>query len=141
MGAEPQRGNRLLPHTADVIVEAWGPDDLACAEEAAQALIDICVSGKPDPAAESVVSTIDCLPNDLIRTVLEEVVFALDTSELAPVSAHVVRQADSDIALHLGLAPREAVKLAGAAPKAIVMMPSTPVDGAEFVRCRFIVDV
>ena len=51
MAADPISGHRLHPHTADVIVEAGGPDDLACAQEAARALIEICVSGEPDPEA------------------------------------------------------------------------------------------
>ena len=34
------RGHRNLPHTADVIIEAWGPDLAACAEEAVAALIE-----------------------------------------------------------------------------------------------------
>jgi SHS2 domain-containing protein len=139
-GPEQRRGHRLLPHTADVIVEAWGSDVLACAEEAAQALIDICVSGDPEEAAGTWASTFDVPPVELVRSVLEEVVFALDTSEVAPVSAHLDRSVDSGITLRLGLASPESVRFTGAAPKAIVMMDPEP-TGTDLVRCRFIVDV
>ncbi len=141
MDTEPSNGHRLLPHTADVIVEAWGSDDLACAEEAARALIEICVSGEPDPEAGLWVADISAPRRDLVRAVLDEVVFALDTSELAPVSAHLDRNVDSDVTLQLGLAPRESVRFTGAAPKAIVMLASEPAGSDALGRCRFIVDV
>lgn len=141
MDAESTRGHRLLPHTADVIVEAWGSDDLACSEEAALALIEICVSGEPDQEAGFWVSTFDAARGDLVRRVLEEVVFALDTSEPAPVSVHLDRSAGPEITLRLGLAPRESVHLTGSAPKATVMLQPESTGADESVRCRFIVDV
>ena len=131
----------MLPHTADVIVEAWGDDDLACAEESAQALIEICVTGEPDPEAGSWVSTFSASAQDLVRKALEEVVFVLDTSELVPVSAHLERSSSSAVTLRLGLARRESVQFTGAAPKAIVMMGSEPAGDGTTARCRFIVDV
>lgn len=131
----------MLPHTADVIVEAWGPDDLACAREAAQALIEICVSGQPDPEAGLWVAELDGPQRDLVRSVLEEVVFALDTSALVPVSAQVERSGDRDVTLRLGLAHRASVRLTGAAPKAIVMLEPEPVASNGLSRCRFLVDV
>lgn len=140
-GDQPPAGHRLLPHTADVIVEAWGRDDLACAEQAARALIDVCVSGAPDPAAGMWVSTFTVAPRELVRKVLEEVVFALDTSELTPVSANLDRAAESAVTLRLGLARPESVRVTGAAPKAIVMMPADPAGPEAPSRCRFIVDV
>ena len=130
----------MHPHTADVIVEAWGPDDLACAEQAARALIEICVSGEPDPSAGSRISTIPASASDLVRTVLDEVVFILDTSELAPVSVAVDRE-ESDVTLHFGFARRDTVRLTGAAPKAIVMLTHESVAAEGPVHCRFIVDV
>jgi SHS2 domain-containing protein len=36
----PARGHRSLPHTADVIIDAWGPDQAACYEEAVAALVE-----------------------------------------------------------------------------------------------------
>jgi hypothetical protein len=37
------RGHRVLPHTADVIVEAWGPDLVSCCEEAVAGLAALYV--------------------------------------------------------------------------------------------------
>lgn len=131
----------MLPHTADVIVEAWGVDEPGCAEEAARGLIEICVSGEADPEAGRWVTEIAGTEPDVVRAVLEEVVFALDTSELVPVSAHVDRTADTGVTLDLGLARRESVRFTGAAPKAIVMMAHEPAGPDGLSRCRFIVDV
>jgi hypothetical protein len=39
MARAPQ-GHRTLPHTADVILEAWGPDLATCCEEAVAALVE-----------------------------------------------------------------------------------------------------
>ena len=36
----PVSGHRVVPHTADVIVEAWGASMLECMEEAVWALVD-----------------------------------------------------------------------------------------------------
>lgn len=140
-GPDPARGHRLLPHTADVIVESWGADDLACAEEAARGLIELCVSGEPDPGAGNWEATISAPPPDLVRAVLDEVIFALDTCELAPVSVRLDPGRDSGFELRLGLAPRDAVQLTGAAPKAIVMQDFESKRRDRPVRCRFIVDV
>jgi SHS2 domain-containing protein len=38
--ARAPRGHRTLPHTADVILEAWGPDLATCCEEAVAALVE-----------------------------------------------------------------------------------------------------
>lgn len=134
-------GHRLLPHTADVIVEAWGVDELTCAEEAARGLLELCVSGVPEPEAGLWMSEVAVSQPDVVRSVLDDVVFALDTSECVPVSAHVDRTADSRVMLSLGLARRDSVRLTGAAPKAIVMMAPEPTGPDGLSRCCFIVDV
>jgi SHS2 domain-containing protein len=141
MADESTSGYRLLPHTADVIVEAWGVDELTCAEEAARALIEICVSGEPESGAGQWISETAGAQSDVVRSVLDEVVFALDTSELVPVSARVDRTDDSRVMLSLGLARRDSVRFTGAAPKAIVMMAPEPAGPDGLRRCRFIVDV
>ena len=141
MVRESPRGHRLLPHTADLIVEAWGPDDVTCAEEAARALIEICVAGDPDPDAGHWVSRVSGSERDLVRAVLDELLFALDTSVPAPVSVDVDRLDPSEVTIRLGLAARESVQATGAAPKAIVMMPSEQGGPEASWRCRFIIDV
>lgn len=43
--APPDRGHHLQEHTADIILEAWGPNLSACGEEAVAALIEAFVAG------------------------------------------------------------------------------------------------
>jgi SHS2 domain-containing protein len=104
-------------------------------------LIEICAIGQPDPGSGSRVSRIGVAGGGLARAVLEEVVFALDTSELVPVSVHLQRAGGDEVKLRLGLADRESVQFTGAAPKAIVMLDSGSRHPDDLVRCRFIVDV
>lgn len=142
MCADVERGHGTLPHTADLIIEAWGGDEAACAEEAACALIEICVTGEPDPVSGFTIKNIHARRSrDLIEAVLDEVLFELDTSDLVPVAAQLEPLADSGFELRLAQAPRDAVAQTGAAPKAIVMLALEPNERDRTVRCRFIVDV
>lgn len=132
----------MLPHTADVIVEAWGANEVECAEEATTALIEVCVSGQPDPGEAARVTTIDPLRSqELVDAVLDETVFALDTSELVPVAATLEASVDGGFELRLKVAHRDVVRLTGAAPKAVVMVDFEGGESETPVRCRFIVDV
>ena len=138
----PPRGHLLLPHTADVIVEAWGANEVECAEEAAGALIEVCVSGQPAPDEASLVTTIEAVRSrELVEAVLDETVFALDTSELVPVAATLEGSVDGGFELRMNVAHRDVVRLTGAAPKAVVMVNFEGGDGGTPSRCRFIVDV
>lgn len=141
MASEVARGHRLLPHTADVIVEAWGASDLACAEEGARALIEICVSGESEPEVGQWLATITNPGQDLVRDVLDEVIFAFDTSEHAPVDVHLSGVAELGVEIRLDLALRDDVELTGAAPKAVVILMSEAAGPDVPARCRFIVDV
>lgn len=132
----------MLPHTADVIVEAWGANEVECAEEAARALIEVCVSGQPDPGEASRVTTIEAVRSqELLDAVLDETVFALDTSELVPVDATLEPSVDGGFELRMRVAHRNVVRLTGAAPKAVVMVDFEGGDSGTTSRCRFIVDV
>lgn len=132
----------MLPHTADVIVEAWGANEVECTEEATRALIEVCVSGQADPGEASRVTTIEALRSqELVEAVLDETVFALDTSELVPVAATLEASADGGFELRLKVAHRDVVRLTGAAPKAVVMVDFQGGESGTPARCRFIVDV
>lgn len=136
----------MLPHTADLIVEAWGPDLAACVEEALTALIGLCIASRrariggthrarigPD-AAEAV-----------LLGALDEALFVLDTSIDAPVTARVrAVPVDDDrpaLEVELALATPDTVESTGAGPKAISRSELTVESGPVGVRCTFLVDV
>src|SRR5690606_6982891 len=118
--AEPPRGHRLLPHTADVMVEAWGPDLAACCEEAVAALaavhLDVAravVAGRRDahlPPAP---------PDRLVLAARDEAIFLLDTADGVPVAAEVRPAADGGLDVTFQLADPATVEPTGAVPKAV----------------------
>jgi SHS2 domain-containing protein len=91
-----ERGHRLAPHTADTIIEAWGPTVEDCLAEAVAALVSCFAELPPTPARRSAsVSVSATTPEDLLVAVLEEVVFRLDVDGTIPVDAtFVVRRED-----------------------------------------------
>lgn len=136
------RGHRPVPHTADVILEAWGPDRAACFEEAVAALA--AIYAEPVDVGGAVHRAVHVAPGTdeaLLLGLLDEVIFALDTDELVPVGARVATAADGGLDMVLLAADRARVRPAGSVPKAVsrseLAVASTP-DG---VRCRFLVDV
>jgi SHS2 domain-containing protein len=116
----PERGYRLLPHTADVIISAWAPTDTACVDEAVRALIAVFAE-VPDIAPRQPVP-FTCEPasnGELLVRVLEEVIYLLEVRDLVAVQAVMERTAAGSLAGYLNAVPVAAVNLVGPAPKAI----------------------
>lgn len=136
------RGHRSVPHTADVILEAWGPDLASCVEEAVAALVGVFV----DARAADVVERRDVhlrseAPGSLLFAVLEEVIFALDTAESVPVRVEVHAAGDGGLDVELLLADPRTVAPMGAVPKAVSRSEFEVRSRDGVVRCRFLVDV
>jgi SHS2 domain-containing protein len=136
------RGNRVVECTADVILEAWGPDLAVCCEEAVAALTATCVDAR---RANVVQNRRVCLapdrPDALLIDVLDEVIFTLDTADGVPIAAEVCRSADGGLDMDLAIADRETVVGVGAVPKAISRSGLRVESRAGKVWCRFLVDV
>jgi SHS2 domain-containing protein len=64
--AIPTRGHRSLPHTADVGIEAWGPDLPALFEEAGLALADLTGEGTDAVPAGSDPVAVELSAADLV---------------------------------------------------------------------------
>ena len=137
-----RRGHRLVPHTVDVILEAWGPDLAACCEEAVAALVetyaertDVEVVGRrrvrlgPAPGEQ------------LLLDVLDEVIFTLDTSDEVPIAAEVTASADGGLDVELVLAGPDLVGSTGAVPKALARSGLRFESDPGRVSCRVLVDV
>jgi SHS2 domain-containing protein len=135
-----RRGHRALPHTADLIIEAWGDDLVTCAEEAAAGLLEVCVSGRPEEKA-TLVRVVSGRSEELLAAILDEIVFVIDTSELLPVGVRMTALSDEEVELRFGLAARQDVQLTGAAPKAVVMLAASDARRSVPARCSFIIDV
>lgn len=136
-------GHRLLSHTADVILEAWGPDRESCVAHAVLALLD------------SFADTRDCEPQDsrTMRTdtaddasrlvsVLEEVIYLVDAEGVVPVRAGVGSDASGEqLTCRFDVAPLNAVTLVGSTPKAVAWHGLRIGRTAQGWSCRTIVDV
>ena len=114
------RGHRLRSHTADVIIDAWGPDLAALCEEAATALVETYVDRAPDSdLVETSVEVPAGRPVALVLAVLEEVIFALDTAEAGVPVRVGVAPTRGGLVMSMALAPPDAVEGTGMVPKAI----------------------
>lgn len=120
MTASSERGYALLPHTADVIVSAWGPSAAACLDQAARGLSAVSAE-VPDTAARRSVPYA-CGPDtdvELLVRVLEEVIYLAEVRELVVVGAVLDRTPQGGLAGHFDAMPLDAVVPVGPAPKAI----------------------
>ncbi len=136
-----RRSQRVRSHTADVIMEASGPDLAACCEEAVAALVELYADTTAAEAqGEHVVAIAAGPPERMLLTLLEEVIFVLDTSDAVPVSVHIhARPGGLDAVL--ALSSRSSVQPTGAVPKAVSRSELSARAEPSGVRCSFLVDV
>lgn len=138
---EASSGHRLLPHTADVIVEAWGPTRDACLRQAVLGLVATFADVDDVAASDNVPLSFPQAPaEDLLVVLLEEVLYLLDAENRLPVDVTITSTADGGLQGDFLMVPATAVDQHGAIPKAITH------HGLELRRnggwrCRVTIDV
>ena len=136
-----RRGHRFLPHTADVLIEAWGPTREDCLAEAVTATVETFadITAVP-PSGSATVLLPDGTDEDVLVAVLSEVIVRLDVDGALPVEVEV-RRAEDAVELVLGLAPLHHVRIIGAAPKAVSWhrLRCAPTSGGW--ACSVVLDV
>lgn len=135
-------GHRLRPHTADCIVEAWGPDRARCLAEAVLGLVavfaDVRGAGAAHPVAVSVPAGDD---DEVLVRLLEYVIYLVDGFGEVPVTCRLADRADGGVEGRLEVVAAGQVELVGAVPKG-VSRSGLRIDGSEGRwRCRAVVDV
>jgi SHS2 domain-containing protein len=119
---QPRRGHQLLPHTADLIVEAWGETFQTCVEEAVHGLVT-SFAELDAAAAEQMTMTSYAIPaaarEEQLLLALEEVVYLLDVQGTVPATVQAVGTPDGGLTVELGLVPVAVEQVVGPAPKAI----------------------
>ncbi len=135
-------GYRLLPHTADVMVEAWAPTREACLAEVVRGLVGVFADTAGAVAVRSVALGLEpASDEELLVRLLEEVIYLVEVDGLVPVDVAVGLEPDGGLAGRLEVVPLEPAMVIGPAPKAIAW------SELEFARqgtgwtCRATVDV
>lgn len=119
-GSSSERAHRTVPHTADLIIEAWAPGRAACLEETAEGLVEaFCDTGQVS-ATRSVPVAVDADNDvDLLVQFLEEIVYLVEVLGIVPVSASVEDTEDGGLAGFFEVAPVSEVEATGAVPKGV----------------------
>lgn len=112
-------GFRLLPHTADVRVQAWGPTREACLEQAVRALVATFAATVPASTAEPIAVTVPPGPDvEQLVCLLEDALYCIEVAARVPVAADVTRAADGGLAVRFATVSTADVEQTGSVPKA-----------------------
>lgn len=136
------RGHRCRPHTADLVVEAWGPSRTECLNEAVQALVESFTAVRDAPATTPVPVHVDGDGDlDVLVGVLEEVVYVMDVLGKVPVGARLEDSEHGGVAGFFETVPIEDVEVIGAVPKGVSRSGLAIEQVAGGWRCEALVDV
>ena len=135
-------GRRRLPHTADVVIEAWAPTRAACYAEAVGALVETF-------ADTSAVLVTDAAPlrigpasdEDMLLALLEEVILLLKVFRMVAAGAVIEEALDGGLGGTLDLAALTGVRLIGSVPKSVSRDRLAFSFDGELWTCRATVNV
>lgn len=113
-------GHRLISHTADVIVDSWGPDREACLRGAVLGM----VAGFTDtrgvrPRASLALSPEPASDEETLLRLLEEVIYIVEVRRMVPVDVAVQRLPSGGVSAVFRVAPLEPARNVGALPKGV----------------------
>lgn len=138
----PMSGHRVLPHTADVALSAWGPSRSECVAAAVRGLVDSFVDVSRTPARESVTFVVEPeSDDDFLVSVLDEVIYQLEVHGRIPVDVEVAEIQDGGSEIRFATASADDVELTGAVPKAVSLHELHFGCSGGTWRCHVTVDV
>jgi SHS2 domain-containing protein len=140
-----ERGHRFVPHTADIRIEAWAPTREGCLVEAVTALT-ASFADLAGARPELEVTTEFPASSDVeaLVSVLDEVIYLLDTRNAVPVKVEVTtrqRTEPAPVVCRFWLAPIERVALTGSIPKAVTLHQIHFGPGRDHWSCAVTIDV
>lgn len=136
------QGHRALPHTADVIVEAWAPSRAECVAEAVRALVGSFADASDVAATRPLPVTLDPADDEsLLVAALEEAIYVVDALGVVPVSVELEDAEDGGIAGFFDVADVSLVRGVGALPKAVAYTDLRFARDGGAWRCRVTIDV
>ncbi|MEU9211524.1 archease [Streptomyces sp. NPDC048415] len=114
-----ESGHRLVPHTAAVRIEAWGTSRECCLVEAVLALVGSFADvSAVRPTSVQRMRVPEGSDDDLLASLLEEVVFRLERDGQVPVDVEA-DTADGGLDVRLAVVGLADVEIIGAVPKAV----------------------
>ena len=132
----------MLPHTADVIVEAWGPTRDACLRQAVLGVVEMFADVDGVAASDSVPLSFPQAPaEELLVVLLEEVLYLLDAENQVPVDVSITTTAGGGLGGAFQVVSATALDQRGAVPKAITRHGLELARNADTWRCQVTVDV
>jgi SHS2 domain-containing protein len=138
----PEAGHRTLPHTADLIIEAWAPSREDCLEQAVLALVGAFAAISPVVSTETLpISIPPANDEELLVSLLEEVLYLVEVLQVVPVSVTVLESEDGGLGGCFDVAPISALSRQGPLPKAIARSDLAIGRDRDLWRCRALVDV
>lgn len=135
------RGHRVVEHTADEILEAWGPSRAVCLEEAVAGFVALFVDADPSSVGRHHDIALDGTDGcRLLLDLLDEVLFLAETEDAVPASAHVDDRGEQ-VQVSLDLVPIDAEAATGPTPKGIALSGLRLADDDGRWHARALVDV
>lgn len=138
-------GHRILPHTADLVLEAWAPAKGECIAHAVRALVGSFADVRAAIPRESVTLTVEeATDEDLLVRILNDVIYQLEVHGRLPVDISVeLRPADGargQAAVRFAAVPAQEADLVGAIPKAVSLHELRFARDGGLWRCHVTVD-
>ena len=142
MTTSTDAGHRLVTHRTEYEVEAWATERAGCFLEALHGLLDEFVVPAEEPAVRSLpLSAPAGGPEEMLASLLEEVVLSLVVFSVVPVRFHLADTEEGGVAGDMEVIPLSCATLKGTAPKAISRRDlSMSVDGGLWC-CRYVAEV
>lgn len=137
----PASGHRVLPHTADIRVEAWAPTREGCVAEAVRGTVETFVD-LHDAVPETVRRSrlVAATDEDLLVAALDEVVYLMDTTGELPVDTELAPTEDG-AEVRFAMVASDRLVQVGAVPKAVSLHGLRLTRDAEGWSCSVTLDV
>ena len=140
--ADAEMGHRVLPHTADVIVEAWAASRAGCLEELVRGVVDTFADVARVSATREIPLEVGAARDeDVVVALFDDVCYLLDADGLVVVDVALDEEEDGNFDGTFFVAPVDAVVPTGAAPKGISRSDLQFGTDGTLWRANAIVDV
>jgi SHS2 domain-containing protein len=134
-------GHRIGPHTADCVIEAWGPDRLSCLAEAMKAVVDVFAELREECSAKVVpVWVAPGTDVEMLVSLLEDVIYVTDVIGV-PVRFHLVSADAGAVSGYMEVVDPSEVEQVGPVPKAVSYHGIEMGQRDGVWRCSAVIDV